>query len=165
MLTACTSKQSLEVTVYETSANGNKLAEISEFETSENPSKIQLKPEVAFQTITGFGGSFTESSAYLLNRLSKKNRDTILKAYFSEDGANYTLTRTHISSCDFSLNNYTYAPIADDTELKHFSIEEDKDDLDQLIALRKEINPKIDIEFSALTDDSEKILKDKGIIK
>ena len=42
---------------------------------------------------------------------------------------------------------------------------EDKDDLDQLIALRKEINPKIDIEFSALTDDSEKILKDKGIIK
>ena len=42
---------------------------------------------------------------------------------------------------------------------------EDKDDLDQLIALRKEINPKIDIEFLALTDDSEKILKDKGIIK
>ena len=55
MLTGCTSKQSLEVTVYETSANGNKLAEISEFETSENPSKIRLKPEVKFQTITGFG--------------------------------------------------------------------------------------------------------------
>ena len=70
--------------------------------------KKEQKPEVKFQTITGFGGSFTESSAYLLNRLSKKNRDTILNAYFSEDGANYTLTRTHISSCDFSLNNYTY---------------------------------------------------------
>ena len=77
MLTACTSKQSLEVTVYETSVNGNKLAEISEFETSENPSKIQLKPEVKFQTITGFGGSFTESSAYLLNRLSKKNKTNL----------------------------------------------------------------------------------------
>jgi glucosylceramidase len=133
MLTACTSKQSLEVKVYETSANGNKLAEILEFETSENPSKIHLNPEAIFQTITGFGGSFTESSAYLLNRLSKKNRDTILKAYFSEDGANYTLTRTHISSCDFSLNNYTYAPIADDMELNHFSIEEDRDDLIPMI--------------------------------
>jgi glucosylceramidase len=133
MLTACTSKKSLEVTVYETSVNGNKLAEISEFETSEHPSKIQLNPEKTFQTITGFGGSFTESSAHLLNRLSKKNRDTILNAYFSEDGANYTLTRTHISSCDFSLNNYTYAPIADDIELKHFSIEEDKDDLIPMI--------------------------------
>ena len=42
---------------------------------------------------------------------------------------------------------------------------EDKDDLDQLIALRKEINPKIDLEFSALSDVSEKILKDKAIIK
>ena len=133
MLTACTSKKSLEVTVYETSVNGNKLSEISEFETSEHPSKIQLNPEKTFQTITGFGGSFTESSAHLLNRLSKKNRDTILNAYFSEDGANYTLTRTHISSCDFSLNNYTYAPIADDIELKHFSIEEDKDDLIPMI--------------------------------
>jgi hypothetical protein len=43
--------------------------------------------------------------------------------------------------------------------------DEDKDDLDQLIALRKEINPKIDLEFSALSDVSEKILKDKAIIK
>ena len=133
MLTACTSNKPLEVIVYETSAQGNKLTEISEFETSETPSKIKLNPDKIYQTITGFGGSFTESSAYLLNRLSKKNRDTILNAYFSEDGANYTLTRTHISSCDFSLNNYTYAPIADDIELKHFSIEEDKDDLIPMI--------------------------------
>ena len=105
MLTACTSKKPLEVTVYETSVNGNKLTKVSEFKISENPSKIQLNPEITFQTITGFGGSFTESSAYLLNRLSKKNRTKILEAYFSEKGANYSLTRTHISSCDFSLNN------------------------------------------------------------
>ena len=133
MLTACTSKEPLQVTVYETSANGNKLTEVSEFSTSENPSKIQLSPEQIFQTITGFGGSFTESSAYLLNRLSKKNRTKIIDAYFSEKGANYSLTRTHISSCDFSLNNYTYAPIADDFELKHFSIIEDMDDLIPMI--------------------------------
>lgn len=133
MLTACTSKQPLEVTVYETSANGNKLTEVSEFERSENPSKIQLNPEKTFQTITGFGGSFTEASASLLNRLSKKNRTKILDAYFSENGANYSLTRTHISSCDFSLNNYTYAPVADDIELEHFSIKEDQDDLIPMI--------------------------------
>ena len=79
MLTACTSQQPLEVTVFETSANGNKLTEVSEFERSENSSKIQLKPEKTFQTITGFGGSFTEASASLLNRLSKKNRTKILR--------------------------------------------------------------------------------------
>ena len=133
MLTACTSKEPLQVTVYETSAAGHKLTEVSEFSTSENPSKIQLNPDKTFQTITGFGGSFTESSAYLLNRLSKKNRTKILEAYFSEKGANYSLTRTHISSCDFSLNNYTYAPIADDFELEHFTIKEDQDDLIPMI--------------------------------
>ena len=133
MLTACTSKQPLQVTVYETSASGNKLTEISEFSTSENASEIGLFPDKTYQTITGFGGSFTESSAYLLNRLSKKNRALILDAYFSKKGANYSLTRTHISSCDFSLSNYTYAPIADDLELKHFSIEEDEADLIPMI--------------------------------
>ena len=64
MLTACTNKQPLQVTVYETSASGNKLTELLEFNPSDNPSKIQLNPDKTFQTITGFGGSFTESSAY-----------------------------------------------------------------------------------------------------
>jgi glucosylceramidase len=87
----------LAVTIYETSEAGNKLTQISESNATENSSIIQLKPNQKFQTITGFGGSFTESSAYLLNKLSKKNRDTILQAYFSEEGANYSLTRTHMN--------------------------------------------------------------------
>ena len=133
MLTACTTKQPLQVNVYETSASGNKLTEISTFRTSETASEIALFPDKTFQTITGFGGSFTESSAYLLNRLSKKNRAIILDAYFSKEGANYSLTRTHISSCDFSLSNYTYAPIADDLELNHFDVKEDEADLIPMI--------------------------------
>ena len=133
MLTACTTKQPLQVNVYETSASGNKLTEISKFRTSETASEIALFPDKTFQTITGFGGSFTESSAYLLNRLSKKNRAIILDAYFSKKGANYSLTRTHISSCDFSLSNYTYAPIADDLELNHFDVKEDEADLIPMI--------------------------------
>ena len=34
--------------------------------------KIKLLPNQQKQIITGFGGSFTEASAYLLNQLSKK---------------------------------------------------------------------------------------------
>ena len=66
-----------------------------------------------------FGGAFTESSAYLLNQLSKENRDKIITAYFSKDGANYSLQRTHMNSCDFSLNQYSYAPVVDDMTLEH----------------------------------------------
>lgn len=125
--------KSLKVEVYETSESGNKLTRITEFSKVDSSAVIKILPEQKFQTITGFGGSFTESSAYLINKLSKKNRDTILQAYFADDGARYSLTRTHIASCDFSLNNYTYAPVADDMELKSFNIDEDRDDLIPMI--------------------------------
>ena len=49
-----------------------------------------------------------------------------MKAYFSPEGAHLSLTRTHIASCDFSVRNYTYAPVPGDLELKHFSIEPDR---------------------------------------
>jgi glucosylceramidase len=126
-------QEKLPVEVYETSANGNKLARITEFPAGGKSVAVQLLPGEKFQTITGFGGSFTESSAYLLNRLSRKNRDLILDAYFGANGARYSLTRTHINSCDFSLGNYSYAPQAGDVELKHFSIEEDRNDIIPMI--------------------------------
>ena len=133
MISACNTNKKLDVAVYETAANGNSLTKRTEFGSETPAVHIAILPEKEYQTITGFGGSFTESSAHLINRLSEKNRTAVLEAYFSEEGANYSLTRTHISSCDFSLNNYTYAPVADDMELKHFSIEEDKDDLIPMI--------------------------------
>ena len=134
IMISCSEKQEqLEVEVFETSASGNKLTKITEFTSADSSSVIKILPEQKYQTITGFGGSFTESSAYLLNKLSKKNRDTILQSYFSDEGARYSLTRTHISSCDFSLSNYTYAPVEGDMELKNFTIEEDRDDLIPMI--------------------------------
>ncbi|MFD1613551.1 glycoside hydrolase family 30 protein [Gelatiniphilus marinus] len=134
LLLSCNVKgKALDFEVYETSESGNKLTRITEFKTLDSVVKITLNPVKTLQTITGFGGSFTESSAYLLNKLSKKNRDTILQAYFGEEGARYSLTRTHISSCDFSLNNYTYAPVEGDMELENFSIEEDRNDLIPMI--------------------------------
>lgn len=134
MLSACTSEdQKLNVEVYETSVNGNSLKKITEFTTGENTPVIKLKPEETFQTITGFGGSFTESTAYLLNKLSKANRDKILEAYFGESGAKYSLTRTHMNSCDFSLSQYSYAPVEGDKTLENFSIEEDREDIIPMI--------------------------------
>lgn len=133
MFSACTSDTSLEVEVFETSASGNQLEKLTEFSSGENPVTLQLLPDKTFQTITGFGGSFTEASAHLLNQLSKENRDRILEAYFGESGAKYSLTRTHMNSCDFSLSNYSYAPVAGDMDLEQFSIEEDRDDIIPMI--------------------------------
>ncbi|QTD38480.1 glycoside hydrolase family 30 protein [Polaribacter batillariae] len=134
MMISCNPKvETFVVDVYETSAAGNKLTKISDFVNVKNASTIKIYPDTTFQTITGFGGAFTEASAYLLNKLSKKNRDSIIQAYFSKEGANYSLTRTHMNSCDFSLSQYSYTPVEDDLELKHFTIEEDKNDLIPMI--------------------------------
>lgn len=134
MLSACDSNvKKLEIEVFETSASGNKLTKLTEFTQEENSTTIKLIPDEEFQTITGFGGSFTEASAYLLNKLGAENRDKVLEAYFGESGARYSLTRTHMNSCDFSLSNYSYAPVEGDTSLTHFSIEEDRDDLIPMI--------------------------------
>jgi glucosylceramidase len=72
--------------------------------------------------------------------LSKENRKKILDAYFSESGANYSLTRTTIASCDFSLKNYTYAKVENDLALEHFTIEDDKDDIIPMILEAKAIS-------------------------
>jgi glucosylceramidase len=122
----CKVSNDLETEVYETSAQGNSLKKITEFSEGENPVVVTVNPEEKFQTITGFGGAFTESSAHVLYRLSAANRKKIMDAYFSEAGANYSLTRTHINSCDFSLKHYAYAMVDGDKKLDSFSIEEDK---------------------------------------
>lgn len=122
-----------EAATVETSMEGKKMDVVSNFITLENKTVVTLNPEKEYQTITGIGGSFTESSAYLLNKLSPKNRDQIIQAYFGDEGARYSLTRTHMNSCDFSVSNYSYAAVEDDKELKHFTIEEDKDDIIPMI--------------------------------
>ena len=132
-LSSGVSQNKLSVDVYETSASGNKLQKLSGFSTNDEMVLINIHPESKFQTITGFGGSFTEASAYLLNKLSTKNRNLILEAYFGSGGAKYSLTRTHINSCDFALSNYSYAPIAGDKELLHFSVDEDRNDIIPMI--------------------------------
>jgi glucosylceramidase len=89
-----------------------------------------------FQTIEGFGGSFTEAAADTFYRMSPEVRMEILKAYFDlSSGNGYTLCRTHINSCDFSLGNYAYTEVPGDVELKHLSIEHDRR---QLIPMIKE---------------------------
>lgn len=137
---SCQSEKEMEIEVYETSAAGNKLSRLDKFDTRENAIVIEILPEQTFQTITGIGGSFTEATAHLLGQLSEENRTKILEAYFGESGAKYSLTRTHIASCDFSLSNYTYAPIADDMTLENFSIAEDLNDLIPIIKAAQKIS-------------------------
>ncbi|NBC24588.1 MAG: glycosyl hydrolase family 30 [Bacteroidetes bacterium] len=129
----------MKIEIYETSAAGNKLTKIEGTPSSPGEFEIAIDPDTTFQTLLGFGGSFTESSAYLLNQLSEGNRKKIIDAYFGPEGAKYSLTRTHINSCDFSLSQYSYHPKAD-KELPDFSVKEDEDDIIPMIKDAMEVS-------------------------
>lgn len=133
MLINNTTQAQPTVQIVETSAAGRNMQTLQPGVKIPGARQINILPEKRFQAITGFGGSFTEASAHLLNRLSKPNREKIVNAYFSREGANYSLTRTHINSCDFSISQYAYAMTPGDKSLQQFSIDEDANDLIPMI--------------------------------
>jgi glucosylceramidase len=97
-------------------------------------SSICIDSRKRFQTIEGFGGAFTEAAASTFYKMNPDAQSAMLKAYFDPvEGLGYTLCRTHINSCDFSLGNYAYAEEAGDIALEHFSIERDRRALIPLI--------------------------------
>lgn len=95
--------------------------------------RMCVYPDIHRQTIQGFGGAFTESAAYCYSKLSPKNKEELLKAYFSEEGLGYNLGRTHINSCDFALSNYAADEEEGDENLECFSMEREKKYLFPLI--------------------------------
>ena len=102
---------------------------------SESPS-IFIDSDHQFQQLIGFGGAFTESTVHNCNQLSEDLKKEVIQAYFdSENGNGYTLCRTHLNSCDFSLGNYAYSEVDGDVNLEHFSIEHDEQ---QIIPFIKE---------------------------
>ncbi len=110
---------------------------------------VVVDPSTRYQSIEGFGGAITEATAYVYSQLSPDRKQEFLRAYFDADhGHGYRLCRTHINSCDFSLGSYAYDEVPGDTELKHFSIEHDR----QLLI------PLIKAAQAAAGDDALKIL-------
>ncbi|MEM1059962.1 MAG: glycoside hydrolase family 30 protein [Verrucomicrobiota bacterium] len=79
------------------------------------------------QEIEGFGGAFTEAASTTLDKLPADKQEELLRAYFDpQTGHGYTLCRSHINSCDFSLGNYAYCEKDGDHALESFSIEHDR---------------------------------------
>ena len=80
------------------------------------------------QTIDGFGGSLTESSAFVLACLTPEQRQAVLEELFGENGANFSATRTQIGASDFSVEGkYSLAEKDGDVAMESFSLDRDKE--------------------------------------
>lgn len=126
MISAASADSPLHWSLVETARdNGRRLATIAETAPAiaADAPVLRVDPAQQFQEIVGFGGALTESSAWVLAQLPAEKRAEVLRRYFdSQDGIGYTLARTHINSCDFSLNTWSLDDTPGDTALKDFDL-------------------------------------------
>ena len=91
---------------------------------------IDVADNVRYQQIEGFGGSITDSSAWVLSGLSAAKQAEILTALFDRNtGLGLSFLRQPIGSSDFALNLYTFDdidPAGTDYPLANFSIDHDR---------------------------------------
>ena len=137
-------KLKIYVTSKDDSSKRISLSPIEELskDTANIKSKITIEPKNQRQEILGFGGSFTEASSSIYKELDEDKKEEIIESYFGENGNKYSMARTHINSCDFSLGNYAHVEDKNDLELKTFSLERNKISLIPMIndALKKRKN-------------------------
>jgi glucosylceramidase len=120
------------VKVYVTAkGTGQKLSRTSDLsfidmsQPGEKQETIFVDASKTYQTVLGVGGALTDASAETFYKLPKDKQQEVMQAYFDpEKGIGYSLGRTHIHSCDFSSESYTYVKDGD-TALKSFDISHD----------------------------------------
>ena len=127
--TACVSKDP-KAQVWLTSEAGDHCTQKADIVftkgTADNAFVIDLNDRR--QTIDGFGGSLTESSAFVLACITPEQRQAILEELFGENGANFSVTRTQIGASDFSVEGkYSLAEKDGDIALESFSLDRDKE--------------------------------------
>eukprot|EP00792_Barthelona_sp_PAP020_P005265 TRINITY_DN2575_c0_g1_i2.p1 TRINITY_DN2575_c0_g1~~TRINITY_DN2575_c0_g1_i2.p1 ORF type:complete len:471 (-),score=92.91 TRINITY_DN2575_c0_g1_i2:41-1426(-) len=78
------------------------------------------------QNIMGYGVALTQASSSVLQTLSEDQQNYVFEKIFGESENNYNFARTHVSSCDFSTQNYAYNEVDGDFELNSwdFSMED-----------------------------------------
>jgi glucosylceramidase len=106
--------------------NGHLMADVSSVVAGNGGAdgEIVCDRSQQFQKVEGFGGALTESSAWVLAQLPADRRAEVVRRYYDpKEGIGYTLARTHINSCDFSLGSWALDPVAGDTALEHFSLD------------------------------------------
>lgn len=100
--------------------------ELNNFPSNTEWGIVNVFDDVKYQEVLGFGGAFTESSAYLYSLMSEEDKKRFLELYFSrEKGIAYNFGRSHINSCDFSLSIYSSVEEGDKT-LETFNLEREK---------------------------------------
>ena len=136
------------VSVWETTADQSKLLAPQTgavFAPGPSPAgqTITVDPSTAYQSITGFGASLTDSSAWLI--ANSPQRGTIMTKLFDpSSGIGLNFLRQPIGASDFARSVYSYDDMPSgqtDPSLANFSIAHDNAYILPILQQAKQINP------------------------
>ena len=103
-----------------------------------------------YQSIEGFGASFTDSAAYLLNeKVPASQLNSVMTSLFDHaNGIGVSFVRNPMGASDLARYDYSYDDMPagqTDPNLTNFSIAHDLMDIVPLVKLAKQINPQLKI--------------------
>ena len=103
--------------------------------------QIFIDPTITFQEIEGIGGAFNEIVGQALLALNKEQQQELMQNLFAKNKAGFSFCRTAIGASDFGIDAYSYSMVANDFQLKHFSIERDQKYVLPYIKAAFQLNP------------------------
>ncbi|CAO4367537.1 unnamed protein product [Caenorhabditis nigoni] len=129
-LDSCDEIPALDITMgqaalYTTSNSGARLHRDLVYATDAEPFgtlHMTIDSSKKYQTIQGFGSTFSDASGANLKSLPDKLADTVIRQYFSESGLNLQFGRVPMASTDFSGRVYSYNDVPEDYMMKNFNL-------------------------------------------
>jgi glucosylceramidase len=104
---------------------------------------ITINPGTSYQSMAGFGASFTDSSAWLV--YNSPQRGAIMTKLFDPTaGIGLNFLRQPVGASDFARSVYSYDDVAagqSDPSLAHFSIAHDTGYILPILAQARQLNP------------------------
>ncbi|MBE0618274.1 MAG: glycosyl hydrolase, partial [Proteobacteria bacterium] len=112
--------------------------------------RVEVDTGLRFQQIAGFGGSFTDSSAFLIDReLDAAERERAMTLLFDpRSGIGLSLLRNPMGASDYARDVYTYDDVPEgesDPQLSRFSIDHDRESIVPLTRWAKRLNPDLQV--------------------
>nr|WP_154985393.1 glycoside hydrolase family 30 beta sandwich domain-containing protein [Paenibacillus xylanexedens] len=109
---------------------------------------VQLNDRQTYQEMDGFGASFTDAAAYLMNqKITDEQRAEVMKRLFHPtEGIGLSVIRNPMGASDYARTVYSYNDLPDhqtDPELAGFSIAHDEADIIPLTRQALALNPEL----------------------
>ena len=144
LFASCESKREI-VWVVSTPEVSWQIQENNHIKWKKGEAETVIETDHPLQTIDGFGTCFNELGWTSLSLLPETDIASVMKEFFTPEGANFTICRMPLGANDFSRNWYSYNETDGDFSMENFSVANDYETLIPFIREAQKYNPSLQI--------------------